>query len=100
LRRLIETDSRNGEVGYLDGDPFCDCQDSEGLKTRVLSMKISGSSAVAMIENYFPKSFAAADRRNVVILHLQKVRGAWKVGDVSSKRTPSLTTAIRKADTK
>ena len=37
LLAAINEDARlaNGEVGYLDGDPLCQCQDAAGLKARV-----------------------------------------------------------------
>ena len=41
LLAAIEEDSRlaHGEVGYLDGDPLCQCQDAVGLRARVASVR-------------------------------------------------------------
>src|SRR5690349_11349735 len=42
LAKEIRLDSAGGEVGYLDGDPLCDCQDVSGLKPRVESVQTHG----------------------------------------------------------
>jgi hypothetical protein len=38
LTAAIEKDSSGGEVGYLDGDPLCDCQDYDRLSAKVVTI--------------------------------------------------------------
>ena len=44
---LIKEDARlsNGEVGALDFDPVCQCQDSSGIKATVQEAALAGSGA-------------------------------------------------------
>jgi len=39
LTQAIRTDGSGGEVGYLDGDPLCDCQDYDRVTARILSIR-------------------------------------------------------------
>src|SRR6478672_4968949 len=45
LKAAIDEDARlsNGEVGYVDGDPICQCQDADGLRARVLRVHMKGA---------------------------------------------------------
>ncbi len=88
LLGLIRRDERNahGEVGALDGDPICDCQDPDGIRLVDLDVTTAGpgrATARARVR------FAGA-RRETMILDLVTVRGRWRVDDVHTPDTPSL----------
>ena len=87
LLALIRRDQRaaRGEVGALDGDPICDCQDSGGLKLTWAGVDhFSPGHAAVRVELAFP------DGRRVITLDLAAQHGAWRVDDVHSQSTPSL----------
>ena len=92
LKAAIEEDSRlaKGEVGYVDGDPICQCQDSEGLRAKVLRIRFQGPrKAIAKVLPDYPDSTAT-----YVKLSLVKTEAGWRISDVSSGDEPSLLRAI------
>ena len=59
LVALIRRDQRNarGEVGALDGDPLCDCQDDAGMTWRIAGVVPQGADkAVARVRLTFPQT--------------------------------------------
>ena len=92
LLALIRRDQRlaKGEVGALDGDPICDCQDAGGLKLTWAGVdRFRPGRASVRAELVFP------DGRRVITLDLTSARGAWRVDDVHSQSTPSLVKLLR-----
>lgn len=87
LLALIRADQKQagGEVGKLDSDPLCSCQDAEGLKS--LSVKIAPVSAGAASAT---SVFRLSGKTLTVGLRLVRTRHGWRVDDVSSPDTPSL----------
>jgi hypothetical protein len=88
LTAAIRRDSAlaNGEVGFLDGDPLCDCQDSAGLRATVAPIGQPGPDTARMAVDI---RFAGNDRRHLK-LSLVRVAGAWRIADVASAQEPSL----------
>ena len=88
LLGLIRRDERNahGEVGALDGDPICDCQDADGVRLTGLDVDAAGPGRATVRTSV---RFAGGERRTMT-LDLVSVRGRWRVDDVHSKDTPSL----------
>jgi hypothetical protein len=87
LIALMRRDAANtpaGEVGALDGDPICNCQDYEISKV-VVRIKDSGGGR-ASAEVHFDNS----GRAEFVQLDLVSIRGGWRVADVHTQDTPSL----------
>jgi len=87
LVALIRKDEKlaDGEVGSLDGDPVCDCQDPGGMKAKVLSVTQSGANAAkAEIE----LAFASEKRR--MTFDLVTSKDGWRIHDIHTKDTPSL----------
>lgn len=88
LLALIRKDQANtppGEVGILDGDPICDCQDAEGLKATNVKVVAAGEGkARADVTLAFPSETRAMS------LDLVARNGEWRVGDVHTEQTPSL----------
>jgi hypothetical protein len=88
LLAAIKEDERlaRGEVGYLDGDPVCQCQDAGGLKARVTSVRMQGAAkasvAVAIgLTGYKPRPAQFS---------LVRTTAGWRIADVSSPDEKSL----------
>lgn len=74
-----------GEVGVLDGDPVCDCQDADGLKVGHVAVTALGPGhARADITVRFP------DGPRVISLDLAASHNAWRIADIHTHETPSL----------
>jgi hypothetical protein len=88
LLQRIRRDQENtpdGEVGTLDGDPICDCQDAEGLKLIKLELVGAGvGRAQARV------TLRLADETRPLALDLVATTVGWRVGDVHTEGTPSL----------
>lgn len=77
------------EVGALDGDPICDCQDSEGMKAKIGAIRATGvAAASARIDIVFAAALPPDTRR--LDLDLVQSGGQWRIRDIHSKDQPSL----------
>jgi hypothetical protein len=89
----IREDQRlsNDEVGYMDADPLCQCQDPSGLRPRIGQVRTSGRARASVRVGL---DFGA-DRRE---LRLQLVRTAagWRIADVATADEPSLLDSLRR----
>ncbi|HXC55250.1 MAG TPA: DUF3828 domain-containing protein [Rhizomicrobium sp.] len=93
---LFKEDVRlaKGEVGFVDADPLCQCQDDSGLKAKILSVTMKGAgAAIAVVDLRFP-----GGGPNPLTLHLVAVNGAWRIADLSSKDTASYRADFIKAN--
>lgn len=79
-----------GEVGALDGDPVCQCQDWGAFKVQSIQteMKAPGHATGDV-------AFAMEGRQETVRFDLVLENGVWKIHDLSSKDTPSLQAYLR-----
>jgi hypothetical protein len=84
LMRRDAAATPKGEVGALDGDPICNCQDYELSR---ISIKVDPTSAGAARATV---SFQNFDRPQEVVLDLVATKGQWRVDDVHAEGTPSL----------
>ena len=85
LIRRDQAETKPGDVGVLDGDPICSCQDASGMKaTDVKVQAAQNNQAEAAVTLHFP------DGNRLVRLDLQAIDGQWRVADVHTKDTPSL----------
>ena len=102
-----DTKLANGEVGFVEADPLCKCQDDSGLKSKVVSVTMTGpNEADAVVNLQYP------GETRTLTLHLVPVNGTWRIYDLSmgemkelSRRSPqgkqgrcraaSLTTSLR-----
>jgi hypothetical protein len=83
----------NGEVGYVDGDPVCQCQDDSGLKSQVQSVTMTGpDTADAVVALQYP------DQTLALTLHLVPVTGAWRIHDLSTADMKSYRADLLKAN--
>lgn len=92
----IHEDERlaKGEVGYLDGDPICQCQDPEGLHAKVRRVAAM-SPRKSMVEVIL--DWTESTPRRVRFTLVRTVAG-WRIADVSSADEPSLLAALEKSN--
>ena len=79
-----------GEVGAIDGDPICQCQDWDKLK--VLSLRVVPSGTDRASGNV---TFTNAGERSSVHFELRMENGSWKIHDLSYQGTPSFQAHLR-----
>ncbi|MDB5484012.1 MAG: hypothetical protein JWO83_5065 [Caulobacteraceae bacterium] len=92
LIRHDEAAASPGDVGVLDGDPICDCQDDAGLKAERIEIEnVATGRALATVTLRFP---AEATK---VRLDLVSRRGRWRVADIRTKDVPSLVGLLEKS---
>jgi hypothetical protein len=95
LYRLILTDrtSHRGEVGKLDSDPICDCQDPGDpgeLKVKSINLSSAGQSRIrATVAIVIVKTPVT------VVLSLYKTPAGWLIDDISTSDMPSLRSLLR-----
>lgn len=80
------------EVGYMDGDPLCQCQDAAGLRPLIAEVRRpTARTAAARIL----LRFGGADNREV---RLQMVRtpSGWRIADVATPDSPSMLDELRR----
>lgn len=98
-RRLISAINEDailarGEVGYVDADPVCQCQDPVGMRATVVSVKLQGANkATANVSLHFGKS-----KDHPVKFSLVRTRAGWRIADVSSSDEPSFLGAIESSN--
>jgi hypothetical protein len=88
LLRLIRRDARDtppGDVGALDGDPICDCQDAGGLRLDRLDVRPTGPARATATAHI---ALAGAARR--IELDLVADHGRWRIADIHTPDLPSL----------
>jgi hypothetical protein len=98
LTAAIKEDQRlaRGEVGFLDGDPLCDCQDTGGIRSRIIWLVANGASASARVSVRFAGS---GDNRDVR-LKLVLTSAGWRIADVGTRNEPSLLHDLSEANRK
>ncbi|MBV9571628.1 MAG: DUF3828 domain-containing protein [Alphaproteobacteria bacterium] len=90
LQALMDEDVRlaKGEVGALDFDPLCQCQDYEHLQG-VVTVRSSSSNA-AVVAVTIRDLGMPNDKPREAVLDLVKEHGAWRVHDVHAADPKSL----------
>jgi hypothetical protein len=92
LMRHDQAATPSGDVGALDGDPICDCQDDGGMKTgRIEVEDVAPGRALATVTLRFPAEVTT------VKLDLVSWHGRWRVADVHTKDMPSLVGLLEKS---
>ncbi|MCF2515525.1 YbjP/YqhG family protein [Sphingomonas sp. G124] len=96
LTAAIQRDSSSGEVGYLDGDPLCDCQDYDRISAKILSIRQPNAySADARIHvKLGPKEMR--DLRLSLIL----TASGWRIADVVGADGHSLLKELQHSNAK
>jgi Protein of unknown function (DUF3828) len=90
LLRLIAADKTGhlGEVGNLDWDPICSCQDAGDpgdLKVQSITLSPPGPFRLKAVV-----AFTITGGPNTVTLSLLKTPSGWRIDDISERETPSL----------
>lgn len=80
------------EVGYMDADPLCQCQDAAGLRAEIGDVRASGRKAAAARVRI---TFGRSDRR-VLRLSLIRTAAGWRIADVATADEPSLLAALQR----
>ena len=95
LKAAIAEDARlaHGEVGYVDGDPLCQCQDPAGMKPTVTAATQHGASATVRVTIGWEH-----DPARPATFSLVRTRAGWRIADVGSADEPSLLGAIEKSN--
>ena len=92
LLALIREDQRNsqGEVGLLDHDPICSCQDFENLKVTKIKVTALGSNrAKAKVD------FVNGGKKVEVGFLLIRKAGQWRILDIQESDVPSLKSYLK-----
>jgi hypothetical protein len=87
LAGLIRADSAlaMGEVGTLDSDPICACQDWDKLKVTKIDLMPDGPKRARATV-----SFDNAGGKTTVRYWLEAVDGKWRIADISERSMESL----------
>ncbi len=96
LLAAIKEDARlaNGEVGYVDGDPICQCQDPDGLNASVTSVTQRGrEKAIVRVSIGF-----TGYKPRPTTYTLVRTKAGWRIADVSSANEPSFLAGIEKSN--
>lgn len=88
LIRQDETQAK-GEVGYLDGDPLCDCQEFDITDVRIAVKESAPSRLIAEVR------FLNFDRPDSLALTLLHSGPAWRIEDIRSRSSASLRNDLR-----
>lgn len=100
LLRAVLKDERlagPGSVGYLDGDPLCQCQDSAGFHGRVMKVTAtSHSAAIARVRLEFSQS--PEQSKSSIRISMVATPAGWRIADVSSSGEPSLLRALENSN--
>ncbi|HEY0647633.1 DUF3828 domain-containing protein [Phenylobacterium sp.] len=91
LMRREAASTPKDEVGALDGDPICNCQDYEITSVDVRVTQTGPTTARADV------FFVNLGRRQLVSLDLVLLGRRWRVDDVHSQGTPSLVALLNDA---
>jgi hypothetical protein len=90
-----DTRLAHGEVGFIDSDPLCQCQDDSGLKATVGVVTMTDPNAADVVVNLeYP-----SDKVTIALtLHLVPVNGAWRIHDLSTADEQSYRADLLKAN--
>jgi len=94
LVAAIREDARlsSDEVGYMDADPLCQCQDSSGLVPTIREVgRPTRSTATARVLI----DFGGSDRRDLS-LRLVRTRAGWRIADIVTADEPSLLDSLNR----
>jgi hypothetical protein len=92
LLAAIDEDSRlnRGEVGYLGGDPICQCQDAAGLRATIADVSLQRRDKAKVrvsinLQGYPPRP---------ATFTLVRTRAGWRIADIASAEEPSFLRGI------
>jgi hypothetical protein len=78
------------EVGFMDADPLCQCQDPAGLKAEIGAVTATGpGTATARLTLHLGKEATP------LTLRLARTRSGWRIADVAAPGEPSLLQSLQ-----
>ncbi|MFL6858925.1 MAG: DUF3828 domain-containing protein [Allosphingosinicella sp.] len=83
------------EVGFMDADPLCECQDPAGLHAGIVSLQQAGAGATVRVAIRFGPAPAPPDNRRALTLRLVRTGAGWRIADLASADQPSLLADLR-----
>ncbi len=91
LIRHDQAATPSGEVGALDWDPICDCQDDDGVRAKRIEIDdVAADRVLVTVTLGFPAE-AKTVKLDLVLRH-----GRWRIADVHTKDMPSLVGLLEK----
>ena len=92
LQAAINEDSRlsQGEVGYLDGDPICQCQDAAGLHAIITGVKTKGRDKATVNVSISLQGYEVRP----ATFTLLRTKAGWRIADIASAEEPSFLRGI------
>jgi len=84
-----------GEVGFIDADPICQCQDPGGMKADLGAVREAGARAEVSVR----LRFGAADVRRIR-LKLVRLAAGWRVADIAADDEPSFLADLQASNRK
>ena len=98
LIALLREDARAvgpNDVGVLDGDPFCGCQDMDGIFDLEIAVREPNAGKIDALVSFFVfKDAKPTDRRSLVIT-LAPEKGGWRVWNVVDRSDPKFDFDLR-----
>ena len=95
LRKLVDRDSAwsraSGDVGVVDGVPFCDCQDTTP-RYRVMSSSVAARGAAGAVVTILLRD----EKTGRFVIDLTLLNGRWFVADIHSPDTPSFLALLQR----
>ena len=94
LAAALAEDARlfTGEIGFVDADPFCQCQDTGGMRAAIRAVRqptrTSAQAQVAL-------GFGAEVEPRTLTLILVRTPAGWRVADIASPGEPSYLRALQ-----
>ncbi|HYW15334.1 MAG TPA: DUF3828 domain-containing protein [Allosphingosinicella sp.] len=80
------------EVGYMDADPLCQCQDAAGLRAQIGDARPWGRGAAAARVRI---DLAGSERRDLRLKFVQTAAG-WRISDIATTDEPSLLAGLKR----
>lgn len=98
LLAAIREDARlaHGEVGHVDGDPICQCQDPDGLHASIKGVAREGRGKAVVRVSI---GFTGYKPRPTTYI-LVRTNAGWRIADVSSADERSFLRGIEKSNRK
>lgn len=98
LIALLREDARvvgSEDIGVLDGDPLCSCQDWDGIYDLKMNMREPHAGKIEALVSFLVfKDAKPTDRRSLVIT-LAPEKGAWGVWNVVDRSDPKYVFDVR-----
>lgn len=83
------------EIGVLDFDPFCQCQDNEGMTHRISAVSGDDRAATVTVIDRWPPPAEPAE----IAVTFSLARGGphgWRIRDIGTADTPSLASEMQR----